>query len=504
MRLPGTTPPASPLQHPPLREWQQRCVAQAVQQLSPTRRHFLCQATPGAGKMLMAAVLAGQLLQRGDVDFVLYLGPSREVVSRAAQTLSEVTGLAMDGQLGARGGCYTYQSLRSRLRGFQALGQQSRVLLIWDESHHAGRLPGTQQGANEWGQALLLLERVMTLTLALSGTPWRTDGSCLPLLRYLDVPDRATPSDSGEAALQQRLVPDFVYTLQQAVRDGVCRRPLIHLIDNQRIRLIMTPDKGKQPPREQRFSSIPRLLRESPVGYADLLRHDAPMAHVLKQGMATLAALRRVQPATGGLVVASDIEHAEDIAEWLAAQGEDVCLVTSQTPNAHAKLQAFRETDQAWVVSVGMISEGVDIPRLRVCCYLSRVRTEQHFRQVLGRIIRRMGRQDPECYLIVLNEPLLRRYANRIADDLPDEQAVVSVVASGALEQGGVGGHVPAPGAAPGGDAPVDDAATANHTAAVAFSGPPAASPAAEVKPSWQHDMTFSRRFIAHLATLEL
>src|SRR5690554_1979188 len=185
MRLPGTTPPASPLQHPPLREWQQRCVAQAVQQLSPTRRHFLCQATPGAGKMLMAAVLAGQLLQRGDVDFVLYLGPSREVVSRAAQTLSEVTGLAMDGQLGARGGCYTYQSLRSRLRGFQALGQQSRVLLIWDESHHAGRLPGTQQGANEWGQALLLLERVMTLTLALSGTPWRTDGSCLPLLRYL-------------------------------------------------------------------------------------------------------------------------------------------------------------------------------------------------------------------------------------------------------------------------------------------------------------------------------
>ena len=32
-----------------------------------------------------------------------------------------------------------------------------------------------------------------------------------------------------------------------------------------------------------------------------------------------------------------------------------------------------------------MISEGTDIPRLQLCCYLSRIRTELHYRQVLGR-----------------------------------------------------------------------------------------------------------------------
>ncbi|MFT4929206.1 MAG: superfamily II DNA or RNA helicase, partial [Phenylobacterium sp.] len=41
-----------------------------------------------------------------------------------------------------------------------------------------------------------------------------------------------------------------------------------------------------------------------------------------------------------------------------------------------------------WVVSVGMISEGTDIPRRQVCCHLSRVKTELDFRQVLGRILR--------------------------------------------------------------------------------------------------------------------
>ena len=42
----------------------------------------------------------------------------------------------------------------------------------------------------------------------------------------------------------------------------------------------------------------------------------------------------------------------------------------------------------AWIISVGMISEGTDIPRLQICCHLSLIRTELHYRQVLGRVLR--------------------------------------------------------------------------------------------------------------------
>lgn len=503
--------PAKLTQNPPLRDWQQRCLSLAITQLSPERPHFLCQATPGAGKMLMAAVLAEQLLQQGSVDFVLYLGPSREVVSRAEQTLTEVTGMAMDGHLGAKGGCYTYQSLRSSLRRLQQLCADHRVLLVWDESHHAGRLPGTQQGANVWGKALLILERSVTFTLALSGTPWRTDGSCLPLLRYLDIPsaeEEESPQRDDDIQLKQRLVPDFVYTLQEAARDGVCRLPYIKLIDNRHIQLTVSSARHQHRPKQKQFSGIPRLLRHPGIGYADLLRHDAPMEHVLTKGMDKLAALRQAQPTAGGLVVAADIEHAEEIAEWLMDRGEDAWLVTSKSSNAHVKLQRFRESTSSWIVSVGMISEGVDIPRLRVCCYLSSVRTEQYFRQVLGRIIRRIGLHDPDCYLFVLNEPLLRRYAQRIADDLPDENAIVTVVpptTSPALSKFGNTQPV-----APNEKATQldnNDLVAGVEETSVAFGASASTSSAATspaAKSEWEHDMAFSQRFIEHLATLNL
>lgn len=75
-----------------------------------------------------------------------------------------------------------------------------------------------------------------------------------------------------------------------------------------------------------------------------------------------------------------------------------------------------------------MISEGTDIPRLQVCCYLSRIRTELHYRQVLGRVLRRTGESDDQAWLFMLAEPTLQGFAERIADDLPDDLAVLSDV----------------------------------------------------------------------------
>lgn len=496
MKLPETSS-----SHPPLRDWQKRCIHRALGSLSPAHPHFLCQATPGAGKMLMAAVLAQHLLQRGDIDFVLYLGPSRDVVKRAQSTLTDVIGQPMNGELGARGGCFTYQSLASRLAQFQRLGETSRVLLIWDESHHAARVPGVRQGANAWGKALLTLERCLTYTLALSGTPWRSDGSCLPLLSYQNSEaEPFSPDEEGlELSQKQRLTPDFVYSLREAVRDEVCRYPYITLIDNRAIQLTVTDVRQKEPPTYKSFSSIPQLLRQSGVGYADLLRHDAPLEHVMRQGIKKLTTLRQAQPDAGGLVVASDIEHAEDIAQWLADNGQDVCLVTSQTLDAQAVLERFRQSSTAWVVSVGMISEGVDIPRLRVCCYLSRIRTEQHFRQVLGRIIRRIGRLDIDCTLFALNESKLRRFSQRIAQDLPDDQATVSIVKDGEESAHSYGHRA----------APPEEAYAATGTAlevgskGLAVGEVSLHSYAAAEQDSWEHDIDFSQQFIERLTALQ-
>lgn len=73
-----------------------------------------------------------------------------------------------------------------------------------------------------------------------------------------------------------------------------------------------------------------------------------------------------------------------------------------------------------WIVSIGMISEGTDIPRLFVCCHITTIRTELYFRQVLGRVLRlRVQDQSSEGYLFTFAEPQLKCFSNRIQSELP-------------------------------------------------------------------------------------
>ena len=67
-------------------------------------------------------------------------------------------------------------------------------------------------------------------------------------------------------------------------------------------------------------------------------------------------------PNAGGLVIAPNIDVAEymtDILEDLT--GEKPILVHSKLPNADTKISAYRNSNKNWIVSVNMISEGVDI-----------------------------------------------------------------------------------------------------------------------------------------------
>jgi len=149
---------------------------------------------------------------------------------------------------------------------------------------------------------------------------------------------------------------------------------------------------------------------------------------ILDLGCSKLNELRQIKPDAAGLVVATDIEHAQQVALALEAMGEECRIVTNKTPDAQQVINAFRSSTCRWIVAVGMISEGTDIPRLQVCCYLSRIRTELHYRQVLGRVLRRTGESDDQAWLFMLAEPTLQGFAERISDDLPDDLAVMSGV----------------------------------------------------------------------------
>lgn len=385
-----------------LRNWQADCLDKAKAHYQ-SRRDYFVQATPGSGKTRLAAELARWLLEEQLIDFVICFAPTREVVAGMQRTFSAVLDQRFGNVIASAGAAYTYQSMEYQQEEFWNIFKKFRVLAIFDEIHHcAGHDPLL---SNTWGQQIIRnIQDQATYTLGLSGTPWRSDDLPIALARYSDP--------------EGQLICDYRYDLQSAVNDGVCRAPRITLIDNPLIRLVEEKENTES---VRGFSCFSQLLSESPVSYEDLLRHDDILNAVLDIGIQQLSETRHKTPQAGGLVVATDIEHAHQIAGILNAKHQSYVVVTSKTPRAQQLIDRFRHDNTCWIVAVSMISEGTDIQRLSVCCYLSRIRTELHYRQVLGRILRKMGTDDREAWLYVIAEPTLRKYSQRIANDLPED-----------------------------------------------------------------------------------
>ncbi len=385
-----------------LRGWQSECISQAMAKYSEGSNHFLCLATPGAGKTRMAATLAHNLLQAGMVDLVLCFSPSIIVSSDFQEALETHTHYRMDGLLGSKGRSLTYQSMLHLDDSFWALFRTHRVFVIFDEIHHcAGHC---MENANAWGQKIIQhVQGHAAYTIALTGTPWRSDRIPIALSSYCQ---------------NQHIFCDFKYGLTQAVKDNVCRTPRITLIDNDRVLVKRGSDTEK-------YSSFAELLKLSNCSYQQLIDNEDLIVYLLKQSSKKLRQVRKHHGNAGGLIVAASVEHAHKIASILQRHlGESACVATYMEDNAQHTINAFKESGESWIISVGMISEGTNIPRLRVCCHLTRVKTELHFRQVLGRILRADLNNNGESFLYMPAEPSLIEFANRVAEEIPEANTI--------------------------------------------------------------------------------
>ena len=140
---------------------------------------------------------------------------------------------------------------------------------------------------------------------------------------------------------------------------------------------------------------------------------------VLGSAHARLSAVREHHPEAGGLVVATDQDHAHGIADLIRRRlGTTAVVATSDDPAASKKILDFTTSADPWLVAVRMVSEGVDIPRLRVGVFATTTTTELFFRQVVGRFVRwqpGIGRQS--AHLFIPDDVRLRAAALEIAAD---------------------------------------------------------------------------------------
>jgi len=393
----------------PLRSWQQEATEAVRAHSAPS---FLASATPAAGKTTFGLHIAHRMLRAKFVARVVVAGPTTHICRQWAADAGrygidlEPNRPNSDGPESAdfHGVAVTYQTIAAGPDLHRLAADRRPTLLIADEPHHMGDLAA-------WGVRTRKAFDGARFRLLLSGTPFRSDSSAIPWVVY------------DEDGLSRA---DYAYGYPQALRDRVCR-PITFLPYDGEMEWV---SDGRL--RSADFDLVLPAAEAARRLRTALSPEGEWMGEVLRDGDARLSEVRADgHPDAGGLVIASDQDHARAIAARLGSvSGEQPELVMSDEPGASRRIADFASSGRRWLVSVLMVSEGVDIPRLRVGVYATAARTELFFRQVVGRFIRAIpGPRRQMSYLLMPADPRLKALAHEIElerrhalDLLPDAE----------------------------------------------------------------------------------
>jgi len=384
---------AIPRNLPPLRGWQLR----ALRDLEAfTAGHFLISAAPGAGKTRPALQFARREIEAGRAGSVVVACPTAPLTrqwARAAHGLGlELAPDAGSVPPGFHGIALTYARIAQDPKRLRRVSRQA--LVVADEAHHLGE-------ELAWGESFGTAFCGAPRWLLLSGTPFRSDALPIPGVRY------------GRDGLA---CPDVAYSYADAVRDRVCRPVTFIAYDG-----TLSWQSGEDVI-ESSFETV-LSTREAARRYRTAISTELPdgLPRILGEADQRLVQLRRDgHRDAGGLVVAADSAHARQIARLLReTTGRAPVVVLHQEPRAAAKLVQFTGSLVPWLVAVNMVSEGVDIPRLRVGVYATAAKTPLIFRQIVGRFVRTLpGRAAEPSWLYIPADPVLRDHAAAVQEDL--------------------------------------------------------------------------------------
>ena len=301
-----------------LRPWQKRALDQLA---GSARPDFLAVATPGAGKTTFALTAVRQRLALDPRPRVVVVAPTAHLKRQWAEAAArfdlhlEHQWSPLDGALPAdvRGVVTTYQQVASAAPALAAIARDG--LVVFDELHHAG-------DDRAWGDGVRAAFAGASWRLALSGTPFRSDTRAIPFVDY--VLDEARP--------------DYEYGYGEALADANVVRPVEFPRLNGHMEWV-SPDGTV---RSAAFDdALDQTLAAQRLRTALSLEGEWLPA-VLDAAHAKLLAVRAEQPDAGGLVIATDREHARGISRLLRERhGVHAVVATSEDAEASDRIARF-------------------------------------------------------------------------------------------------------------------------------------------------------------------
>lgn len=354
----------------PLRAWQQA----ALDKFMSTRpQDFMAVATPGAGKTTFALRIATELVDARIVDRVIVVVPTEHLKVQWSESAARV-GLNLDPKFSNSdavnpaldGVVVTYAQVGMHPYKHRAITAAKRTLVILDEIHHAG-------DSKSWGDGIREAYDDAVHRLALTGTPFRSDDSPIPFVRY---------EEDGEGHLVSH--SDHTYNYGDALADGVVR-PVVFLSYSGEAR-------WRDSAGEEHAARLGEILNPEQTARAWRTALDPKgdwIPAVLQAAHTRLMQMRKNMPDAGGLVLATDTQTARAYAKILKSlSSTPVSVILSDDPGSSARINEFSESTDEWMVAVRMVSEGVDVPRLAVGVYATSSSTPLFFAQAIGRFVR--------------------------------------------------------------------------------------------------------------------
>jgi superfamily II DNA or RNA helicase len=369
-----------------LRTWQRQALPIVMDAIR--EEPVLVEACPGAGKTRFGLEIAYRLAEAGEISRVLVIVPTigtadgwRTAAGRSTRHTPTLPlhGLREwravdpigDGWLGA---ITTYQSLFAArdLYLAHATDPGHRTLVIFDEVHHAG-------ADASWGKAAQFsFSQGAHAILSLSGTPFRTGRDPIVFV----------PSLNGAAK------PHYRYSYDDAIRDGACRP--VQFVEVRGATTFRTPEGELQTVTfddRDLTDAGERLRLRAALEWID----DRSIADKMLRDANNYLISLRAQGDTdaAGLVVCVDCAHAARVTrhleEKIIRRRPVMACSSMQDENDPAPANAIRQfinSHDPWLVAVNMVSEGIDVRRLRVVVYLTNRLTLLSFRQIVGRVVR--------------------------------------------------------------------------------------------------------------------
>lgn len=379
------------------------------------QENFLIAACPGAGKTIAALLIAFEMIKEKMIcKRLIIVTPSVSLISywthEAAKLGLELNERADSNIASNRNGyVVTYQEIAAQNgRAMQIIAadcQHYNTFVILDEPHHLGK-------SKQWAESALYAFKYAKHRLLLTGTPFRSDNNEIPYVRY-------EQSDDWKIS-----VPDYTYPYGRGLSNGVVRPVFFETYDGP----VSWFKDGEAHTEIISDDSVPKYKQ------LDLRRHTFDIEgdwfnNVICEANRNLDFIRtETAPNAGGLIVVSSKWQAYAVAEQMRCifgGNGPVVIVSDDSEEENRKagidLERFKNSREPWVVAVKKISEGVDIPRLRILVYATTTTTELFFIQVIGRVIRldRKAKDpvDEQCaYAYIPKFPDIQQYAKRIEE----------------------------------------------------------------------------------------